>query len=559
LRKNWENFPNKFHSEQQKQGENPVFVLLWGYLKYSKNEKKAVNAGNSRKFQFKREHWILSICLFLGFIFTFENISLLDFWLDEAGVSIALRKPFGELGRATIAYSQQLLHNYALKIWSLAFGNNLMALRGFSVFCFLLLIWMMYKAGTYFFGKKEVGLLAAFLTATNYFAIWYAIEVKAYTLAALVGLLSFYFFVKSVREPGWKSYLPYFVFTALGFYVHPWIALIFGSQIISVLVFRKYLKKVFRMLLVQFLIFLTSIPFILISLNQGRLGVNTYIEKVYWWRIFESFSYLSFGSSWAYLVITLVVLIYLAAKSKYFRGDESAKISNELEKEDWKMNMVVIFYLLVPMVGALVISQFKPAYVVGRYEMTVLPAFLLILANLWLKIKDKAWIALVAVLLLFFAFKNVMAFRSNNEAYRSTDKTVIEEIYSEAQSGDYMVTTELSWATAYYFSDEMASEKKINILSYPKNVPDQVVWLNWNGVNDPNNLEKYTQEADAIVEKMKKDPTAGQIFVLYKADSKINQTLKDKLDQNFDFVREYDPQQPREASWFDYVLIYRKR
>lgn len=518
-----------------------------------------MNTDNSRKFEFKREHWILSICLFFGFLFTFENISLLDFWLDEAGVSIALKKPFGELGRVTLAYAQQLLHNYSLKIWSFIFGNNLMALRGFSVFCFLLLIWMMYRAGTYFFRNKEVGLLAAFLTATNYFAIWYAIEVKAYTLAALVGLLSFYFFVKSVREPGWKSYLLYFIFTALGFYVHPWLMLIFGSQMIAVLVFRKYLKKVFPMMLVQFFIFLTSIPLILISLNQGRLGVNTYIEKVYWWRIFESFSYLSFGSGWVYLGITLVVLIYIVANSKYFRSNETEKISNDAQKEDWKMNTVVIFYLLVPMLGALVISQFKPAYVVGRYEMTVLPAFLLLLANLWSKIKDKAWVALIAILLLFLAFKNVMAFRSDNENYRSTDKTVIEEIYSEAHGGDYMITTGLSWATAYYYSGALKSEKKISILSYPKNVPDQVVWMNWDEVNDPNNVGKYFQEADAIVEQMKNDPSASQIFTLYKVDSKINQILKDKLDQNFEFVREYDPQQPREASWFDYVLIYRKR
>jgi hypothetical protein len=518
-----------------------------------------VNSDISGKFQFKREHWILSICLFLGFILTFENINLLDFWLDEAGVSIALRKSFGELGQATVAYAQQLLHNYALKIWSLAFGNNLMALRGFSVFCFLLLIWMMYKAGTYFFGKKEVGLLAAFLTATNYFAIWYAIQVKAYTLAALIGLLSFFYFVKSVREPGWKSYLPYLVFTALGFYVHPWLMLIFGSQILSVLIFRKYLKKVFQILFVQFSIFLTSIPFILISLQQGRLGVNTYIEKVYWWRFFESFSYLSFGSSWAYFGITFVVLIYLVAKLKYFRGDEVVESSNDSQKEDWKMNAVVIFYLLFPMVGALAISQFKPAYVVGRYEMTVLPAFLLILANLWSKIKDKVWISLIAVLLLFFAFKNVVAFRSDNGNYQSTDKTMIEEIHSEAQSGDYLVTTGLSWATAEYFSSTGESDKKINILSYPKNVPEQVVWLNWNEVNDPKNTGKYSQEADSIIEKMKNDPSVGQIFVLYKVDSRINNMLKDKLDQNFDFVREYNPEQPREASWFDYVLIYRKK
>jgi|GEM_PF-3348796 len=535
-----------------------------------------MNSDFSRIFQFKKEHWILSICLFLGFIFAFENIGLLDFWLDEAGVSIAVKKPFWEVGRATLAYAQQLSHNYGLKFWSFVFGDGPTAFRGFSVFCFLLLIWMMYKAGTYFFGEKKVGLLAAFLTATNYFAIWYAIQVKTYMLAALIGLLSFYFFIKSAREPGWKNYLLYFFFTALGFYSHPWLALVFGSQILSALIFRRYFQKVFRILIVQFAVFLASIPFVLITLNQGKLGVNDYAGKVHWRVIFESFSYLSYGSSWVYLGITLVILIYLFIGTAYFRsfsdkmilgyssenespGKKIAEPLTDSQIEECRMNIVMILYLLVPMVGAIAVSQFKPAYVAGRYEMTVLPAFLLILANLWLKIRDRAWLYLIVIFLLFFAFKNVIDFQQNNGNYRSTDRTVIEEIYSEGKNGDYIVSTQLSWATAKYFSGRVASDKKINLVSYPKNVPDQVVWINWDEVNNPDNMEKFSEEADAIVEKIRNDSFATRIFVLYKAGSAINERLKEKLDQNFDFVREYDPEQPREASWFDCVLIYKKR
>jgi uncharacterized membrane protein len=528
-----------------------------------------------RRIKFKKEHLILSFCLFLGFIFTFENIGLLDFWLDEAGVYIAIKKPFWEIVRATIAYSQQLSHNFGIKVWSLVFGDSPTALRSFSVFCFLVLIWMIYKAGTYFFRNKEVGLLSAFVMATNYFAIWYAIQVKAYTLAALLGLLSFYFFVKSIREPGWKSYLPYFVFSVLGFYSHPWLMLIFGSQILSVLIFRRYFKKVFQIFIIQFLIFLTSIPFILISLNQGRLGVNTYIEKVYWWRIFESFSYLSYGSSWAYLGITLVTLLFVASKAPFLRRmsdkiilgyvpenvsyEKKDEHSNDSQKEERRMNVMMIFYLMIPMIAALVISQFKPAYVVGRYEMTVLPALILILANLWLKIKEKAWLYLIIILLLFFALKNVIDFRENNDSYRSTDRTAVEDIYAEGKSGDYIVSTQLSWATAYYYSNRVAREKKINLISYPKKMPDQVVWVNWDEVNNPNSIGKFAEEADNIVDEIKKDPNVSQIFVLYKSGSSVNEVLRKKLDQNFDFIKEDYPEQPREASWFDYVIIYRKR
>jgi len=528
-----------------------------------------------RKIQFKKEQLILFFCLFFGFIFTFGNINLLDFWLDEAGVYIAIKKPFWEVGKFTIAYSQQLLHNYGLKVWSLIFGYSPTALRGFSVFCFLILIWMMYKAGTYFFRKKEIGLLAAFIMATNYFAIWYAIEVKAYTLAALMGLLSFYFFIKSMREPSWKSYFPYFIFSALGFYSHPWLILIFGSQIFSILIFRRYFKNFFQILLIQFLIFLTAIPLVFISLNQSKLGVNTYIEKVYWWRIFESFSFLSYGSFWIYLSLTLAALFFVVSENSFIRKiyhkivlkyapeniayNESKGFLNNPQKEEKRMNIMMFFYLMIPMTVALAISQFKPAYVVGRYEMTVLPAFILILANLWLKIKEKIWLYLIVILLLFFALKSVISFRENNDSYRSTDKKVIEDIYAGGKNGDYIISTQLNWATAYYYLSLLPKEKKINLISYPQKIPYQVVWMNWDEINNPKSIGKFTGEANEIVDKIKSDPNAIRISVLYRPGSPVNEVLKEKLDQNFEFVQEYYPEQPREASWFDYVIIYQKR
>jgi hypothetical protein len=88
---------------------------------------------------------------------------------------------------------------------------------------------------------------------------------------------------------------------------------------------------------------------------------------------------------------------------------------------------------------------------------------------------------------------------------------------------------------------------------------DQVVWINWNEVNNPDSMEKFSREADFIVDKIKNDPNSSQIFVLYKVGSPINEVLREKLNQNFNSIKEDYPEQPREASWFDYVIIYRKR
>jgi len=524
------------------------------------------------KKYFKKEHLIISSFLLLGGIFAFENIKLLDFWLDEAAVYIAIKNSFWDLGKVTADYAQQFLHNFLVKIWTLIFGDSPASIRGFSSFCYLLLIPATYKAGSYFFKDKKIGLLAAYLMTTSYFAIWYSIEAKTYTLAALFGLLSFYFFIKSAREPGKKNYLFYFISSSLGFYAHPWLILIFGSQIMSLLIFRKHFSKIVRLLFVQFLISFSAIPFIILTLSQGKLGINSYAGTVGWSVLFKSFSYLSFGESWAYLAFTLIALFFVMKEKlplknifeRIFFGNlpkgecEKKKPMTASQKEELRMNAMLLLYLFVPMFLAAAVSHFTPAYVLGRYEITVLPAFLLILANLWLKIKEKFWLFAIGIVLLCFAFSNIISYRENIESYRSTEKTVMSHIYSEAKSGDYIVTTDLSWATTYYYSSLMKSDKKINLAAYPSQIASQVVWMNREEMDKSENREKYEKEADLIVEKIKNDPNASQIFVMYGSSRPINQMLKNKFDQNFELAEEYYPEAPREPAWYDYVIIYKK-
>jgi len=520
----------------------------------------------------KKEHLFLAFLIFLGIIFVSQNIALLDFWLDEAAVYIAIKHSFLELGGITVQYAQQFLHNFALKTWAMFFGSGVVALRGFSTSCYLLLILTMYKVGAYLFRNKKVGLLAAFLMTTSYFAIWYAMEVKAYALAALMGLWAFYFFLKSAREGGGKNYWFYFVFSALGFYAHPWLGLIFGSQIISLLVFRKHFQKLSQLLLVQFLISLTAIPFLLLTISQGRLGVNSYAGTVGFGVVWQSFGYLTYGASWVYAIFTAIALVFVIAKrplaralfNKLFLGNLAKKETVEKmpltdkQKEELAMNGILLLYLCLPLFLAAAVSHFTPAYVVGRYEMTVLPAFLLIMANLWLKIKNKIWLLAIGLILLYSAVNCMLNYRGDIETYRSTSKTVVRDIYAQAKNDDYIITTDLSWATVYYYSSLLASDKKIKLLAYPKQIEQQVVWQNSGEMNRPENREKYISEADALVSEIKNNQEAKQIFVFYKTDRPINEILKNKLDQNFKSINDYYPAVPREPDWYDYIIIYGK-
>lgn len=515
-----------------------------------------------------KEYLFLALFFFLGLVFISETIGLLDFWLDEAAVYIAIQNSFGELGSITAQYAQQFLHNFAVKTWTIIFGESPLAIRGFSAFCYFLLIFVMYKAGSYFFQSKKTGLLAAFLLTTNYFAIWYAIEVKTYTLAALLGLLSFYFFIRSAHQASKKNYFLYFLFSGLGFYAHPWLLLTFGSQILSTLVFRKHFSKVFSLIFLQGLIFLTSLPFLFLTLKQGSLGVNSYAGTVGWSVILESFAYLSFGASWQYLAITLIALLFLLSRNekiKNFFIEKKAFIPTPAEKpwpsysqKEKQINIALLFYLFVPLILSAGVSHFTPAYVVGRYEMTVLPAFLLLLANLWFKIKENLWLFLIAGLLLYTSFNSLVAYRKNIDSFKSTDKTVIESLYLKAKKGDYLITTDLSWATAYYFLQTSQQEEKFHLVAYPEQISQQAVWNNQTEMNRPENRERYQKEAGLLLEKIKNDPSAKQIFVLYRAGFPVNELLKEQLDQNFELIEEDYLETPREPSWYDHVLIYKK-
>jgi 4-amino-4-deoxy-L-arabinose transferase-like glycosyltransferase len=525
------------------------------------------------RIQPKKESLILGAFVLLGVVFVSQNIGLLDFWLDEAAVYIAIKHSFRELGGVTAQYAQQFLHNFALKTWTVFFGNSVVVLRSFSAFCYLLLILMMYRVGTYLFRSKKVGLLAAFLATTSYFAIWYAMEVKTYALSALVGLSAFYFFLKSARESGGKNYFLYFVFSALGFYAHPWLGIIFGSQIISLLVFRKYAQKIPRLLLVQFLISLTAIPFFLLTLNQGRLGVNSYVGTVSFEVVAQSFTYLTYGASWAYLGFTLIALFFVIRKRFFLevffeqlffgKNTKNGYFKKEAltteQKEELAMNGILILYLFLPLFLAATISHFTPAYALGRYEMTVLPAFLLIMANLWCKIEEKFWLFAIGIILLYVAFSNSLRYRQNIEAYRSTTKTVVRDIYAQAKNDDYVITTDLSWATVYYYSSLLGSGKNINLVAYPKQIEKQVVWQNSEEMNRPENRDTYAKEVDVLVEEIKSNQRVDQIFVFYKADRPINEILKNKLDENFSVVENFYPAVPREPDWYDYVIIYKKK
>lgn len=478
----------------------------------------------------------------LASFFIFDHISARAFWSDEADVANIIDKPFSKLASEAVVDGHPLFYPYLLKIWSLIFGDSEFSLRGFSAFWGLWLIVLFYQAGKDFFRNNRIGLLAAFLASSSYFLIWFATQNKVYTLAALMGLMSYYFFIKLLDGSRKQDYFFYLFLTAVSVYIHPWLFLVFLSQ-----VFNALLTKNFRILFIQGIIFVLAIPALAITFYQGSLGTSVWINQVSFWTIFESFKYLTFGSTWIYFISFLIACFYI------FIGKDGFK--DAFSSREITINTALVSYLFLPLVLSVLISQFKGAYVIGRYEMIVLPAFILLAANLFHKIENKYVLFLIMFLIAGSAAGEVIKDRNLVFSYQSTDKTIALDIFQQLNDGDTIIATDLSFSTFYYYLSKFnkgADSKDFDLISFPKEISLHPGWKDLSKMI--RGKQKYEVEAEELVTLLKEKDAA--VWVLYNDENEINQILKESLKERFELKEIIQPLVPREPAWFDLILKF---
>jgi uncharacterized membrane protein len=86
----------------------------------------------------------------------------------------------------------------------------------------------------YFLGKEinnqRTGLFASFLTAINFYHIYYSQELRFYSLLFLLTVLSFHFFIRSIKKQDLASYALYTLSTIALLYTQYFGMLVFAIQ-----------------------------------------------------------------------------------------------------------------------------------------------------------------------------------------------------------------------------------------------------------------------------------------------------------------------------------------
>lgn len=414
-----------------------------------------------------RQNWLTNITsnpaivmLAIGLLAILLRIYHLDFkslWLDEL-YSIVPTNPQNSVDFIiqSSKADQPPLYFLLLHYWLKIFGYNSFSGRLLSAVIGVFCVFAMYFLGCEI-KNRQIGLFASFLACINYFLIYYSQECRFYGLLFLLTVVSFIFFIRSLKHKTWINYGLYVVSTIALLYTQYFGILIFCIQgfvfLIFVYMFKPNLKFILTCIALAILISASFIPWLPTFIYDSQIStfwVQT--PKPYF---FVIYFYLYWGKDFVVSSIVVVVaILYLRYYAAILKTRETYpfEIFTGILLGSW-----VILSLLVPYIRSLISTP----VLIPRYTLVTLPAVLVIIAMGFDLIRQqKIKIVVVMMVLtssminLFFVYKH----------YTRTDKAQWREAAHAVIAGykpAVKVYSNQEWWYNFYFYD---TEPRINVI-----------------------------------------------------------------------------------------------
>ncbi|MGV8128697.1 MAG: glycosyltransferase family 39 protein [Methanolinea sp.] len=214
---------------------------------------------------------VLLVLTIIGIFLRFYNLGFNSLWLDEAFTYNASRGSIFEIWETTKTgdFHPPLFH--WIEHIMLYFGNNETVLRFVPAVAGSLSIPLFFL-----FGKevmnKQVGLISAALLTFSPFHLYYSQEAYSYSLVVLIFTLILIFYIRALRDDRRNDWIIVGLLSALGFWVHYYIAIPIAVLFIHAFITKVSRKKIdLRTLknpllsIVLFLIFISPLIYIVIE------------------------------------------------------------------------------------------------------------------------------------------------------------------------------------------------------------------------------------------------------------------------------------------------------
>lgn len=317
--------------------------------------------------------------LFLGACLRIYQLGTESLWFDET-FAVSLAKE--SLSR--IVEQSEIDNNFPtyyllLHYWVALFGDSESSVRLPSALAGVLAPFVMYKVGHLLF-DRSTGLMASLIMALSLFHIAFSQEARVYSLMTLLALLSFYFFIKVLRERELAAQLGYVICTSALMYSHVYGLFIVLAQ--NTYVATVFLRSAFgwqkkaglglgRWILLQALLFTLYIPGIVLlagwvfdPANGARIN-RAWMQPPSLESIYEAL--VTYSGSPQLLILFLV--FSLLAVVKMARSGAGSKL------------YLVLLWLLTPVALPLVISSLFTPMFVTKHAIAATPALYLLAAK----------------------------------------------------------------------------------------------------------------------------------------------------------------------------------
>ena len=320
---------------------------------------------------------LAALALVLGLVHLSRN----DIWYDEAASLFFARQRGLDFFRVFLREDTHgPLYYGLLKIWTWVWGEGDWFSRLPSVLCSSGCVFVVVRLGARLFGRA-VGLYAALLVALSPFHLYYAQEVRFYSLVAFMATLHVLCFVNLLgedplpsavsRQPSrwaWWGFVATGTASLLTFYMS---GLLLMAESVCVLIFWKRIqrKRVLGAFAAAALLPAAWLPAVVWQIRHSH-GSIRWIPNRSTWKFLSSACYaFTAGRNPTWLDAVVAVVLVAGALMTLIH------IARRRERGPWALWC----WFLVPLVAALVISLRRPLYE-PRYLMMLLPAFFLLAA-----------------------------------------------------------------------------------------------------------------------------------------------------------------------------------
>ncbi len=303
-----------------------------------------------------------------GFLLRVQGLAFQSFWRDEVdALRFALTQTVTSLSQ--IGWNGPL-YTRALRLWLEMSGTGEFTARFSSVLPAVAVLPLIYWVGKRLSGER-VGLVAMALAGFSPYLVWYAQELKMYSLLGFLGVASYAALLAALRDGGLRRWALYVGLTSIIPYVHILGVLLIPAQVVGVILARRTLGERWRAFAVSLAVMV--LPYIPLGLWQARLLASAFQTGHPYYPLPNMLSILARGwtlgivaSSRTWLLLAFgLPLLGLLIPGRDVRSRSGMAVP--------------LAWLLVPVALIYLISLRSPLFT-DRYLIASLPALLLLLA-----------------------------------------------------------------------------------------------------------------------------------------------------------------------------------